>query len=50
LNEDIVERGEGKLKQELGQSTMVKDGIREYAIQDILSVLNQRVLQNSQRF
>ena len=50
MNEDIVERNEGKLKQELGQSTRVKDGIRQYAIQDILTVLNQKILQNASRF
>lgn len=50
LNEDIVERAEGKLKLELGQSTRVKDGIRTHAIEDILMVLNKNVIEKANQF
>jgi len=44
LNEDLIEKGEGKQKYELSVSMRVKDGIRLYAIQDIISTLDANVV------
>jgi hypothetical protein len=48
LNQEIVERGELKNQYELDISNRVKDGIRQYAIQDIVLVLGQTIINNYQ--
>lgn len=48
LNQELIERGEAKTQEELDLSTKVKDGIRQYAITDIIQGLSSTVLQNYQ--
>ena len=44
FNEEVVERSETKSSQEVDLCMKVKDGVREHAIKDILTVLNSLVL------
>ena len=46
FNEEVVERAETKSYHEVELCMRVKDGIREFAIKDILTVLNALVLNN----
>ena len=44
VNTEIVERGEAKSQYELDIAVRVKDGVRQYAIQDIINMLGSSVL------
>jgi len=46
FNEEVVERNETKSYHEVELCMRVKDGVREFAIKDILTVLNTLVLNN----
>ena len=46
FNEEVVERAETKSYHEVELCMRVKDGVREFAIKDILTVLNTLVLNN----
>jgi len=46
LNSELVERGEAKSQEDHEISNRVKDGIREFAIQEIIQVLATNVLGN----
>jgi len=46
FNEEVVERNETKSYHEVELCMKVKDGVRELAIKDILTVLNTLVLSN----
>ena len=46
FNEEVVERSELKSNHEFELCMRVKDGVRENAIKDILTVLNSLVLNN----
>ncbi len=46
FNQEVVERSELKSNHEVELCMRVKDGVRENAIKDILTVLNSLVLNN----
>ena len=46
FNEEVVERAETKSYHEVELCMRVKDGVREFSIKDILTVLNTLVLNN----
>lgn len=46
FNEEVVERNETKSYHEVELCMRVKDGVREFAIKDILTVINTLVLNN----
>lgn len=47
FNSELVERGEAKVSRDLLVATQVKDGVRHFAISDILEVLQKTVLANA---
>ena len=50
FNSELVERGEGKVSQDLIIANQVKDGVRQFAIGTILDMLQNTVLANPALF